>query len=95
MTKLILALLLITGCQTMPLVGYRQIPGPSGEKIFEAQCNGQQNSIGDCMKLAAEVCGKQPYEVIGQDSQATTVPLAGNMGGVAIMARSLLFRCKA
>jgi hypothetical protein len=87
--------LALSACVTPKTVGFRLVPGPGGEEICEAYCNGPDKSYGDCMTLAAHTCVDGKYELISKDGASATQG-SGSMywqQSVAVMTRQVMYRC--
>jgi hypothetical protein len=85
----------ICGCVTPIDVGHREVPGPGGEKLYEARCNGAGASFGDCMTEAANSCEGGQYEIVSKDGQSATAGTGGLYYSqqVAVMTRQIVYRC--
>lgn len=88
----VLPILILTGCAT---VGHREVPGPNGETILEAYCNGASNTLGDCMIEAAKSCPGGKYEAISREAQSSAVGGGAATGAFVtpVMTRQLFYRC--
>ncbi len=85
--SVILTTVFVFGCAT----GVRSVYTSNGKEVFEAKCNGIQNTIADCHAQAAEQChGK--YEDLGSDGKSTFAQVSGRY--VPVNKRSLMFACK-
>jgi hypothetical protein len=69
----------LSGCAAK---GSRLISQGSDGPVYEAACNGQLNTIGDCYKEAAKVCLSQKVEKVDWSSDEESV------------LKSLIFKCK-
>lgn len=61
----VLASVLTTGCTSS-----RILPGPNGERMVIAECNGGINSIADCYQEIAEQC-PSGYTIVTGNQEAT------------------------
>ena len=81
----------------------REIRGPDGKPMYEANCSGGGKTGGDCMNLAGARCGGAGYEVVSSDKEtagASGSVVAFPASNVAFVdseteiKRILLFHCK-
>ena len=71
--------------------GVNAVPGPNGEMVYEAYCNGNHATYGDCMREAANTChGK--YHIMSRDSSNRLIPL-GDGDHVSRAERQMVFEC--
>lgn len=54
----------LTGCMSV-----KQIPGPNGERLISATCNGTIRNWGDCLEAVAERCGPAGYLVVQRNGE--------------------------
>lgn len=75
----------------------KSVPGPGGEMIYEAQCNGNRATYADCMKVAARTCGEKPYELLDRNAESGFAPVHNYSTGetmyVNTSKKQMLFRC--
>lgn len=86
--KMAILMILLTGCVHTSV---RSVMGPDGEAVFEASCNGNHGTFGDCMQVASQIC-EGPYEVMDKDSSVGVGSYNGDV--FSKVHRQMLFRCQ-
>ena len=81
-------LFIICGCVHL---SYKEVPLPDGSMGYEATCSGHGNTLADCMKEAAEVCGGK-YTILNRD-EITKSSGNGDHTTTKASTRTLFFKC--
>ena len=100
MKKLILILLLLTGCTTSRILYTDQY----GRDVYEAKCNAYRHTIGDCYKKASQICPRG-FNVLRSSEQnsgsygALNGGFSSNQfnawsGTTADIKRNIMFTCR-
>lgn len=79
---------ILAGC-----VDLQRVRGPDGELLYQVTCYSE--GYAPCMNEAAEVCGRQGYQIIEKKSQSRTDVLVTNGSIIAAGGSTdrMLFRC--